>query len=114
MICSNRKTRVFDLSRHETIIARQSDITIHLLRCHLLPRDVNVRLTHGLAGELIGNFSLYVLPRSPYILYIHESRSGDDHSYFVRWKLPTEALVVLEVNKWLRLSSFTTSTSPLS
>ena len=31
--------------------------------------------------------------------------SDDDHSYFVRWKLPTEILEVFDDNKWLRLSS---------
>lgn len=33
--------------------------------------------------------------------------SNDDHSYFVRWKLPTETLEVSDDNKWLRLSSST-------
>lgn len=33
--------------------------------------------------------------------------SNDDHSYFVRWKLPTETLEVFDDNKWLRLSSST-------
>ncbi len=33
--------------------------------------------------------------------------SNDDHSYFVRWKLPTETLEVFDDNKWLRLSSCT-------
>ena len=31
--------------------------------------------------------------------------SHDDHSYSVRWKLPTETFEVFEDNKWLRLSS---------
>ena len=31
--------------------------------------------------------------------------SNDDHSYFVRWKLPTDTLEVFDDNKWLRLSS---------
>lgn len=33
--------------------------------------------------------------------------SDDDHSYYVRWKLPTETLEVFDDNKWLRLSSST-------
>lgn len=35
-------------------------------------------------------------------------KSNDDHSYFVRWKLPTETLEVFDDNKWLRLSSSAT------
>ena len=31
--------------------------------------------------------------------------SDDDHSYFVRWKLPTETLEIFDENKWLGLSS---------
>lgn len=37
MICSNRKTRVFDLKGHETTIARQSDICRYSALA-LLPR----------------------------------------------------------------------------
>lgn len=45
MICLNRKTRVFDLSGHETFIARQSDTYSHIemtsqpFACNLLLTD---------------------------------------------------------------------------
>lgn len=92
MICSNRKTRVFDPTGHETSIAHVSLMLVTTLLPLLqgCPQNLADFLTERSSLEhspwyASHNFSL--LPNHVYAC----SKSNDDHSYFVRWKLPTEA-----------------------
>ena len=110
MICSNRKTRVFDLSGHETFIAYVS--LIHGTTCASCFRKPRPSLQTDSIVVLQGsnrNFSYGTLLKNLILLSVHLpillQLSNDDHSYFVRWKLPTEILEVFDDNKWLRLSS---------
>ena len=93
MICSNRKTRVFDLTRHETSIAHVSLTHVILL----LPISEICSWTHLIFGTGSSRpISLTGMPRkmppSPAHHTHTHNESDDDHSYSVRWKLPTEAL----------------------
>ena len=69
------------------------------------PSSFNLTVTQ-MPKDQTGNVvrsSKLILPAAHLSTFLH--LSNDDHSYFVRWKLPTETLEVFDDNKWLRLSS---------
>ena len=93
MICSNRKTRVFDLTRHETSIAHVS-LTLVILLLPIFEIDSWTHLTLGTGSSRpisLNGTHHKMLPSPAHYTYAHKE-SDDDHSYSVRWKLPTEAL----------------------
>lgn len=107
MICSNRKTRVFDPWGHETFIAHVSLTHVNAFAsCFaniMSSLDLTALQVMAKLGSLIRYAFSCITPAAhlPILLPL----SNDDHSYFVRWKLPTETPEVFDDNKWLRLSS---------
>ena len=102
MICSNRKTRVFDLTRHETSIAHVS-LTLVMLPLPLFEIDSRTHLTLGTGSSRaisLNGTPRKMFPSPAHYTYAHKE-SNDDYSYFVRWKLPTEILWSLKKSNGL-------------
>lgn len=113
MICSNRKTRVFDPSGHETFIAHVSLIYFDAFASYFAEIAAKTQSDgnagNGQAGNLVRYAYSNLMSLAAHLpTYLPLLLSNDDHSYFVRWKLPTETLEVSDDSKWLRLSSSTT------
>ena len=105
MICSNRKTRVFDPLGYETFIAhvslnRETAFAVALKNPIPSLKLIAMQVVKAKSGSLTRYAPKPRFPEPPF-----PRLSDDDHSYFVRWKLPTEVLEAFDDNKRLRLSS---------
>lgn len=79
--------------------------SLHTL--HKIQPDLNLTVMQ-VTAKLAPSYGTHPQILSPQQhTYLPLNLSNDDHSYFVRWKLPTETLEVFDDNKWLRLSSST-------